>query len=132
MSAYLCDDCHLTALACYAVKHRCLAPNVPSGATEQDILELLHSANVKSLAARYPNDKGVPADPVLCQHARARTFPAIEIIKAAHCFNYQACEVKDYERSTAYQIMMRVIGEATSQMPGYEQAAWGIDCRGHR
>ena len=60
----------------------------------------------------------------MSEHA-ARLSP-VEIIKAAHCYAYQACEHREWEGSKAAKRLQCVIDEATRKLPGYDDAAWGL------
>jgi hypothetical protein len=61
MSAYLCADAHISALAAYAVHHKLWEPDLRalneerfSSKTDAEILgERMHAANVESLRELY-------------------------------------------------------------------------------
>jgi len=53
--------------------------------------------------------------------------PAIQIIKAIHCYQYQSCEHEGWESSWSYKTTNELIVSLVSQIPGYENATWGIE-----
>lgn len=124
----MCDDCHLTALAAYAVRHDLTDIN--------DVGEVFHTLafeNVRSLDARYPRQNH-EHDGKPCPFAMAHTFSAVAIVKAADCYAYQACEHAGWRMSPAYLLVSKIRLDALgphsdgAAMPGYMRAAWGIDC----
>lgn len=126
MSAYICDDCHISALAAYAVRER-LWKNQRPGWERTDaeaLAELLHAENVKSVNARYESSD----EPAFkfCWKAADRRLSPVQLIKAAHCFAYQACEHEGWEKSEAHGVIHAIEQHALRDVPGYEQAAWGI------
>lgn len=132
MSAFQCTDEHISALAGYAARHGlCRAVNPdPRRMTDAEFIgALLHKANLASLHARYGGKADDISEPLFRFDARAaeRVLHAspVAIIKAAQCFNYQACEVDDYEKTAAAECMRFVISNAIHELPGYNDAAWG-------
>lgn len=144
MSCYICDDRHITALAAYAVEQA----GVHRGAifatlsaddrerfddeTDIEVLaSLLHRENVASFRARYQGRHESSIGPYTYKHAdvlavRVGAFSAVQIIKAAHCFDYQACEHDGWADSFACKVIKAIVDHATRQLPGYNEAAWGI------
>jgi hypothetical protein len=135
MSAFMCSDRHLTALAAYAVRHglsgsmtladQCRPSHVSREALAE-VFGVLARENVASLDARYPNDKGVPIGEPDMGVARMEAFLPITIIKACHCYAYQSCEHTGWETSRAKQIVERIEAHAVRSLPGYEAAPWGL------
>ena len=83
-------------------------------------------ANAASVAYRY-------RDPTNCAElAELRGYtwtrasrPAVSVIKACHCFDYQACEVPDWGTSWAKAAVEAIEAIAIRALPGYEAAPWG-------
>lgn len=132
MSAFQCDDSHISALAGYAAKHG--LSYIPGSGREHDaalIGKMLHAANVASMFARYEGRHGTDpndAPPFVFNAsaaARALHCPPIAIIKAAQCFEYQACEVNDWTETVAARCIASIIANAIHDLPGYNDAAWG-------
>lgn len=132
MSAYLVQAHHAAYLAHYYAA-RCLQWGSISGAPSDvaDVAEYLARANMASMRARYGDDGcGDPAAYVAeCRRAAMLSgwpsFEPAEVIKAAHCFDYQACEVSDYDHAIAAQITRTIASHAAMDLPGYDGAPWG-------
>lgn len=121
---------HPGKLDCYRPYSSPLSYTTPNGGfrtvtgdQEAVVGQMLLEANVRSVNDRYDEeellvyDHGTPA--------RTNYTPA-EIIKAAHCFAYQACDATDWETSEAKAFVNALISRMSSELPGYEEAAWGI------
>lgn len=144
MSCYICDDRHITVLAAYAAEHAKItradfwatlsADDRERFDDETDIevlATLLHRENVASFRARYQgrheSDIGPYAyDRDAVTAVRVGAFSAVQIIKAAHCFDYQACEHDGWGDSFACKVIKAIIDHATHKLPGYNEAVWGI------
>lgn len=124
MSAFICDDRHISALACYAVENGLLEGQTPnSDKTDQEIVaSLLHAANVESVNARYSESTEEPFE---FGFVETRMTPAVQVIKAAHCYQYQACEHGGWEGSRAHRITDAIIAHAIQRVSGYGDAMWG-------
>lgn len=149
MSAWMCDDCHLTALAAFAVKHALTSVRDVDLTEAQSIDRvriMLGRENVASLRYRYPSHDNPDYVGKSCPHAKARTFDPAAIVKACDCYSYQACEHPSWRMSEAYLLICKIRqaamklsgwqgadpaergGAIQPMMPGYEEAAWGLDC----
>lgn len=122
MSAFICNDSHITALAAYAARHRLCGYH--EGHIEK-IGAILQAENVRSVNYRYKDKEAEPAFTV-CAWAEFRTFTPIQIVKAAHCLEYQSCEHRGWASSHANEIVQAIIAEAISELPGYGAADWEI------
>ncbi len=117
MSAYLCDDAHISALAGYAAHAR--RDNVAT------IAACLRRENERSLETRY-GDKDFPPFRLDAHAAEsAKLAPALQVLKAAQCYAYQACEHEGWEASPAKRIVDAIVARAITCLPGYDDAAWG-------
>jgi hypothetical protein len=95
-------------------------------------------ANVASLQARYPGDgpdglrhpdllpEGGLAGLLTYRHAMT-DYPLPTLIKACHCFAYQACEVRDYEKTWAGCFLEGLERNLVRALPGYASAPWGLE-----
>jgi hypothetical protein len=85
------------------------------------------------LDARYPRQNH-EHDGKPCPFAMAHTFTPVEVVKAADCYAYQACEHAGWRMSPAYLLVSKIRLDALgphsdgATMPGYMRAAWGIEC----
>lgn len=110
MSAYLCDESTINALATYAAAHK-LTPDPKLFA------ELLTLQNVRSMMARYPGRPWLESD--VLAPARAYRFEPVEesaarIAELAAEYDYQACETEDYDATLCKQLVDRVLILATA------------------
>jgi hypothetical protein len=126
MSAYVCDDSHITALARYAVDHNIPRPVQSLPPTIQDIGETLLAENVVSVNHRYP-DRHAEAAFIVSEWALAQEFSPIQIVKACQCFGYQSCEHPGWVTSAACQIVKEIECAAIAEVPGYRDAKWHIE-----
>jgi hypothetical protein len=132
MSAFMCSDTHLTALAVYAVRNGLSGSVRGGGEPDSDaglvraVLGVLERENIASLDARYPGDTGGVAVAQVDPRALVTEYPLITIIKACHCYAYQACEHRGWESSRAKDIIERVEEHAVRHLPGYADAPWGL------
>jgi hypothetical protein len=119
MSAFICNDSHVTALAVYAARHRILGRS-----DANQIGELLHAENITSVNYRY--GEGTKPHFAMCEWAAFHPFSQVQIIKAARCLRYQSCEHPGWETSDACKLLEEIIGRNTGDLPGYDEAAWEI------
>jgi|SRR5688572_33113312 len=129
MSAFMCSDRHLSLLARAAVQWG-LDKNYHLGRDmvrerEEATFQLLGAENFKSLEARYPASPG-EGPGSMTDEPRVESTPVIHIIKACHCYAYQACEHRGWEESEARRMVDAIVGHAVRLLPGYETAPWGI------
>jgi hypothetical protein len=119
MSAYICDFYHISALAVAIHRH------LETGEKPGDIAQLLYEENCKSVAFRYQDIE--PPEPfIFDRRALISIHRPVELIKAAHCYDYQACEHPTWEDSRAHALIHRLLNRLIRQIPGYEQAEWGL------
>ncbi len=130
MSAFVCSNYHISALAVYAMQQRPAhvwydGKQVELESAEQ-VATILYEQNLRSVNHRYyeaePNTFAF--DPRASRYSTSHT--AVQIIKAAKCYDYQACETEDYETTLAKAIIEQIIGSAIGALPGYEAAEWGL------
>lgn len=129
MSAFMCSDEHLIALAEYAVqKNLWLAGKCEHDrqASFQHALNTLYRANQASVNTRYPSDPDRTESPTVeLSRGIPRKFNPIAILKSVHCYEYQACETHAWEYSDAFKLCRRIEKAAIQSLPGYAEAAWG-------
>lgn len=134
MSAFMCTDEHISAIIEYGALVGCAMypnglPSVSFKGNEKFLAQELKNANIRSLNERY--DEELTLEKVrFVQRAESEwaAFPydAVQIVKLCDSFNYQACEVNDYESTDAYRIVQTVKDWAARRVDGYEEAAWAI------
>lgn len=86
--------------------------------------QILLDENYRSVNARYGEKE--EAEKFLYVPSAERT-PLVVIFKAVSCLDYQSCETDDWKDTLAYKILQMIKEHAITQLPGYEQAPWGID-----
>lgn len=57
------------------------------------------------------------------QHSHMK---AVQVLKACGCYDYQACEIKNYLVSLACKIIQTIRMEAIHNLPGYSDAEWSM------
>jgi hypothetical protein len=85
---------------------------------------MLWNENVKSVDHRYNDhtDREVYRFP-----AMTKLRPPVVILKAIHCYRYQACEHPEWESSEAFAFCNALEAATMRNLPGYDDAPWGID-----
>lgn len=134
MSAFMCSDRHLTVLAIYAVRHDLDLVGRSDESLlgrEMRVFRALKRENLASLDARYPGDThdDEPSELwALDEKARplAHHLSKVAIIKACHCYAYQACEHTGWKDSAAKRYTSAIESHAVHNMPGYDDAPWGL------
>ena len=137
MSAFQCTLTHLCAIVGTYIGTRSGRQYTfeDEARTERDLLvHILDKANVKSLDARYPNDKhDLIAEPCFITMDRTLNYfevnpltPA-EMFNAIHCLEYQSCEFKGWPQSDACTLLGMISKSSQRRVPGYDDAPWGMD-----
>jgi hypothetical protein len=131
MSAFLCNPQHIGLLARFE-------PNRMRHTPAEQQAEILAKANLVSVSARYrlsPDAVGAEfgaghsAESYIeaCKSEAGkfgRRLLPIEALKMAQCSNYQSCEVEGWSETPAYALLHRIMGQAISELPGYDAAPW--------
>jgi hypothetical protein len=89
--------------------------------------QILWDENARSVNYRYKENDPAPRYSFTF---RLSFTPPVQIIKAAHCLDYQSCETDDWETTLAYKILQTIISAACHNLPGYDDAYWGIKAGG--
>lgn len=154
MSAFICQPEHFGILAALSVtpdpvgRIAALPKWVHPGGivlTAQRVARELAAENIRSVAARYPNDKdGDRPGPVGLTDAQileaaavwaghyTTTGAASKInagtrVKLCQCLSYQSCETDDWNTTDAHLQLEEIRGSDDATAPGYDQAPWGWD-----
>lgn len=156
MSAYICGQDHFIALAVFAASRRSgrdwqVDPRYVEGLTHPEAkmrglenfnqhelaslyADTLYQENVRSVRARYPNDKwddlpGPCIKPLHMlvksehfQHRKWRMTP-VEILVMLNSWEYQSCETEDWKQTVAFRLANSIKSAAIRSLPGYEQAS---------
>lgn len=133
MSAFICSEKHVNTIVSYAAENDIsVYIKAASGqrywhSVKKDpilIAKILKQANVDSVNHRY-NESDKPSRAKYKPEATAFISP-IQIVKLCNCFDYQSCEVDDYDDSDAARIINSIRSNAITNIPGYNDAAWAI------
>lgn len=151
MSAYICNPEHFGVLAAYAVQKSCIIYNWEAGSTTtpagkianaQNVARLLARENIRSVTHRYPDSEdGHRAGPCLkdadieeaaaiyAAHfiAKPQRLTPVQVLSLCQCYDYQACECKDWRTTDAELQTERIRNAAIRDLPGYDEADWSFD-----
>ena len=92
--------------------------------TREALGQMLWDENQASLNERYSEtDDGL----IYAELPRKfwHSFDRVQVIKCAHCYEYQSCEHDGWEDSRAARYMEELIATAIRNLPGYDDAKWG-------
>lgn len=97
-----------------------------------EIGHMLWFENVSSVAYRYPDDAlddlpGPAPSPSPPDYTWRRTQlqPAVAILKAIGCYEYQSREHPGWPKSESYRFCLALRDAMISRLPGYAEAGWG-------
>lgn len=139
MSAYLCDDKHITQLAAYLcagrttnlgwIAQRVGYPNDTQPKAHElatHIANIMLAENYRSLDSRY-GDNDEPHTVEVGVHLPMHMYAvdAGKIAKSVRCYEYQSCESSDWEDTIAHRICRMIYMTALERIPSYEDAEWG-------
>jgi len=129
MSAFVCSNDHIDALLTFAINSSVSYWNGTdrTAITRHNATEvgaILIDENLRSVGERYRGDLG-GEDNAAAEYV-FRTFghvpDAVAVLKGCSCYDYQACETDDYNKSVAYTIVDAIRAAAIRRLPGYENA----------
>lgn len=129
MSAYLCDEAHISAIA-----EILCGMDKATNAAEYFDKALLE--NLRSLRYRYPNaehdcaHKYKPQGVIVPWDLSRMAFKTLCVwLKALQCYSYQSCEHPQWETCEIGKKTERAISDIkqriAEQMPEYKSAPWG-------
>jgi hypothetical protein len=138
MSAFLVSKTHIDLLVHAGLTYprsgnlRWADPDysLGQGLTEQtaDITgQMLWDANRRSVNHRYRETEVAPRYTYEPLADRGFIIEAACVFKALSCYDYQACEVPDWERTQAFNFCAALRELAAIWVPRYESMPWGID-----
>lgn len=139
MSAWMCSDALIKNVAINVLLGQKWSANgnpVPHLAECSVIATMLRDANVASLVARYGRTTGEEMaggepdqrPPLEVTFDDVRTWERMSFVQQAKniaCFDYQACEVDDYEATKACMGTRAALSGLVARQPGYDKAGWG-------
>lgn len=132
MSAFVVSNYHITGLLSFArslhyginvynnKQFVCTIDRKTDINEMSKIGQILLDQNYHSVNTRYKENDSAPAyrfKPIL-----SRQFKAVEILKACNCYDYQACEDDDYDKTNAHAIIDAIRHSAINRLPDYDNA----------
>lgn len=94
---------------------------------------VLWSANLKSIHARYPdtiakpgNIPGPIGETFIYAHLQVDGTNPMQVLKAISCLRYQSCEFKGWELSEAAAVLRSLEQAAIRALPGFDGLQWSI------
>lgn len=122
MSAFMCSDRHLSALAAFYIN------TVRNTDTFDEIFTKLYDMNKVAIETRYPGDAGMIGAPPVASYAVGKDFIDVHgfgaVAKLAHSYAYQACEAGDYDGSAADIIVQTVVENVVRESTSYKEGPW--------
>ena len=99
------------------------------------VARILMTENIKSVCARYNEDEdkyywhelNVDVTPTDISHFHTLGFTPVQLIKLIHCLDYQSREHGEWDGSLARKILAALEDHLIIELPGYQDAPWGID-----
>lgn len=123
MSAYICNPETFAALATFGYQAGVRGRD-GQRLERESIAATLYAANVASVNHRYGESESeeLPGG----EFVRLLAVPAMWVVKACDCVQYQSCERGDYYSSEAWEILEQIRRAAVRALPGYDDAPWGV------
>ena len=98
------------------------------------VARILMTENIKSVCHRYDEEEShyywqeltVDVTPADKTHFHTLRLTPIQLIKLIHCCTFQSSEHHDWEASLAKTILTVLEDQLIRELPGYEDAPWGI------
>ncbi|MFA7279133.1 MAG: hypothetical protein WC100_03465 [Sterolibacterium sp.] len=102
------------------------AIDAAEAAKELDAIgQMLLNENWRSINARYREENAAPVY-IFNENSYRHAVPdALQVLKSISCFEYQACESDDYEKTLTAQFCRELHNHYIPRLPGYDKAVWG-------
>lgn len=126
MSAFIVSHRHIDALLTYANEQGAYFWKHGDSKIIKDLTKIgniLLAENYRAYNTRYPtHQEAFENDYYFRFYGQSPKLTPVEIIKGCACFDYQACEATDYERSDAAWIINAIRQCAIRNLPGWNEA----------
>lgn len=130
MSAFLVSARHIAALVDASINIRAKYHGLTDSAedTKRDrMLKTLATENARSVNSRYPDAQAAVSEfPAFDLHALTR-FGIVALLKAIDCYEYQSNEHAGWYDSEAKRFCVELQHSLIQELPGYDDAPWGIE-----
>jgi hypothetical protein len=138
MSAWVVSQRHIDALLTAAINSP-YGVEFPGPTRERVTTEnadqcgrALWAECIRSVSHRYPGERpdALPGPSgggeLESYRFRPCPLPAVVVLKAIRCYEYQSCEHPEWEASPACEFCADLRLAWIPQLPGYDEAPWGI------
>jgi hypothetical protein len=88
-----------------------------------EIGQMLWDENYLSVNYRYEDNKAAPQ----YEYAAMEDKPAVALLKAIDCYEYQSCEHPGWDDSSAKAFCDALSDMLIGRLPGYDAAPWGFE-----
>lgn len=147
MSAFICSDDHIKALAIFAATRQhsswrvdpryidglpcpeaCSIENLCRDELATLYAQVLLAENVRSVNHRYRESEhhSIKVSDSDCMKLQQK---AVQILKMLDCLEYQSCETSNYYETVAHKLLSALRRAAIRALPGYNDAAWTFDAQ---
>ena len=142
MSAFTLSDNHICAIADFikdCIYAKSTIDAIRGNAPEKEarvfdrmsnfelVATVLRAQNDRSVNYRYKASVPFESRCDFIPKPPKNKYSAVEILKAAKCYDYQSNETLDWDSTSAKELSKLTQELAISKLPGYEEAAWGIE-----
>jgi hypothetical protein len=123
MSCFVVPDFHIDALVSWAVANHAAA--FIGGLDPRGLAAEMYRANCAAYRERY--GEGIDNAFTFTMRPEVHAMPAVQILKACTCLDYQCSDWTDYPGSVAQRAIERIRDHAIGYVPGYRAAAWTLE-----
>ena len=123
MSCFVVPDFHIDALVSWAVANH--AGAFIDNLSPRELAAELHLANCAAYRERYGENPGY--DYTFTMRPEVHAMPAVQVLKACACLDYQCSDWTNYPGSVAQRAVERIRDHAIAYVPGYRAAAWTLE-----
>jgi hypothetical protein len=125
MSCFVVPDFHIDALVSWAVANHAAA--FIDNLSPRELAAEMYWANCTAYRDRYGYEQEVGGDYTFTMRPEVHTMPAVQVLKAVACLDYQCSDWTDYPGSVAQRALERIRDHAITYVPGYRAAAWTLE-----
>ena len=123
MSCFVVPDYHIDTLVSWAVANH--AGAFIDNLSPRELAAELWLANATAYNCRYGEVVGESY--TFTMRPEVHAMPAVQILKACACLDYQCSDWTDYPGSVAQRAIERIRDHAITYVPGYRAAAWTLE-----
>lgn len=133
MSAFIVSKEHIDAIITYAIDNKISVYSI-SKKTRLYLTQIenanfvgqtLYTENFRSVNHRYRENEQVETY-LFTRYKGTLTLTFPIFVKLLHCLEYQSCEHEEWETSEAKHFISEFISSGCRELPGYEEAPWGL------